>query len=69
MPLGVIGVIFEARPNVTFDVFALCLKSGNATVLKGGSDAHHSNAAIVALVKSVLSDFGVDTNIMKPATN
>ena len=54
VPLGVIGVIFEARPNVTFDVFALCLKSGNATILKGGSDAHHSNAAIVALVKSVI---------------
>lgn len=64
VPLGVIGVIFEARPNVTFDVFALCLKSGNATILKGGSDAHHSNAAIVALVKSVLSDFGVDSNIV-----
>ncbi|WP_320052677.1 glutamate-5-semialdehyde dehydrogenase [uncultured Acetobacteroides sp.] len=64
VPLGVVGVIFEARPNVTFDVFALCLKSGNATILKGGSDAHHSNVAIVSLIKSVLTDFGVDTNIV-----
>ena len=64
VPLGVVGVIYEARPNVTFDVFALCLKSGNATILKGGSDAHHSNVAIVALIKSVLSDFGVDANVL-----
>ena len=50
VPFGVIGVIYEARPNVTFDVFALCFKSGNACVLKGGSDAEHSNAAIIALI-------------------
>ncbi|NTW37077.1 MAG: gamma-glutamyl-phosphate reductase, partial [Syntrophobacteraceae bacterium] len=47
IPLGVIGIIYESRPNVTFDVFSLCLKSGNATVLKGGSDAAFSNIAIV----------------------
>jgi glutamate-5-semialdehyde dehydrogenase len=46
VPFGVIGVIYEARPNVTFDVFSLCLKSGNACILKGGSDAINSNTAI-----------------------
>src|SRR5690606_15413613 len=50
VPLGVVGIIYEARPNVTFDVFALCLKSGNACVLKGGSDADYSNRAIVHLI-------------------
>ncbi len=54
VPLGVVGVIFESRPNVTFDVFALCLKSGNATVLKGSRDAHYSNLAILQLIKTVL---------------
>jgi glutamate-5-semialdehyde dehydrogenase len=55
VPLGVIGIIYEARPNVTFDVFSLCLKSGNACVLKGGSDAEYSNTKIVSLIKEVLS--------------
>jgi glutamate-5-semialdehyde dehydrogenase len=54
VPFGVIGIIYEARPNVTFDVFSLCLKSGNVAVLKGGSDAIFSNTAIVSLIKSVL---------------
>jgi glutamate-5-semialdehyde dehydrogenase len=54
VPLGVIGIIYEARPNVTFDVFALCLKSGNACILKGGSDAEYSNRKIVKLIKEVL---------------
>ena len=54
VPLGVIGVIFEARPNVTFDVFSLCLRSGNACILKGGSDAEYSNLAIVKIIQSVL---------------
>lgn len=54
VPFGVIGVIYEARPNVSFDVFALCLKSGNACVLKGGSDAKHSNRAIIKLIQKVL---------------
>jgi glutamate-5-semialdehyde dehydrogenase len=54
VPVGVIGVIYEARPNVTFDVFSLCIKSGNACVLKGGSDARHSNGAAVALIQKAL---------------
>ncbi|MDH4296441.1 MAG: gamma-glutamyl-phosphate reductase, partial [Cyclobacteriaceae bacterium] len=56
VPLGVIGIIYEARPNVTFDVFALCLKSGNACILKGGRDAEHSNKQIVSLIKDTLTE-------------
>jgi glutamate-5-semialdehyde dehydrogenase len=62
VPFGVIGIIYEARPNVTFDVFALCLKSGNACVLKGGSDAIYSNQAIVSIIQNVLKKFGIDKN-------
>ena len=62
VPFGVVGIIYEARPNVSFDVFSLCLKSGNACVLKGGSDARHSNEAIVRLIRSVLSSRGIDPN-------
>ena len=62
VPFGVIGIIYEARPNVTFDVFALCLKSGNACVLKGGSDAIFSNQAIVSIIKDVLKKFKLDEN-------
>jgi glutamate-5-semialdehyde dehydrogenase len=62
VPFGVIGIIYEARPNVTFDVFALCIKSGNAVVLKGGSDADYSNRAIVSVIKSVLNAYGLDEN-------
>src|ERR1700710_2588976 len=54
VPLGVVGVIYEARPNVTFDVFALCFKTGNVCVLKGGSDAEYSNKAIITIIHSVL---------------
>jgi len=57
VPLGVIGIVFESRPNVTFDVFALCLKSGNASVLKGSRDAHFSNLAIVQLIHQVLAKY------------
>jgi len=64
VPFGVIGIIYEARPNVTFDVFALCIKSGNAVVLKGGSDADYSNRAIVSVIKSVLSEFNLDENTL-----
>ncbi len=64
VPLGVIGIIYEARPNVTFDVFSLCLKSGNACILKGGSDAAFSNEIIVSLIKEVLADFEVSTDII-----
>jgi glutamate-5-semialdehyde dehydrogenase len=62
VPFGVIGIIYEARPNVTFDVFALCLKSGNACVLKGGSDAIYSNQAIVSVIQSVLKKYNIDEN-------
>lgn len=61
VPLGVIGVIYEARPNVTFDVFALALKSGNGLLLKGGSDADHSNRAIMSLIHQVLAKHDLPT--------
>lgn len=64
VPFGVIGIIYEARPNVTFDVFSLCLKSGSACVLKGGSDAAESNRAIVDLFHKVLADLGADTRLV-----
>jgi glutamate-5-semialdehyde dehydrogenase len=64
VPFGVIGVIYEARPNVTFDVFSLCLKSGNACILKGGSDAINSNKAIVELIRTVLKKNGIDQNML-----
>lgn len=62
VPFGVIGVIYEARPNVTFDVFGLCIKAGSACVLKGGSDALHSNEAAVGLIKKVLRKEGFPDN-------
>lgn len=61
VPLGVIGIIYEARPNVTFDVFSLALKSGNGLVLKGGSDADFSNRAILSLIHKVLEKHGLPT--------
>jgi len=64
VPFGVIGIIYEARPNVTFDVFSLCLKSGNACVLKGGSDAEYSNKAIVEVIHKVLEQFETDKNVL-----
>lgn len=64
VPFGVIGIIYEARPNVSFDVFSLCLKSGNVCVLKGGTDAYNSNFAIVELIKGVLEAHGLDPNII-----
>ncbi len=64
VPFGVIGIIYEARPNVSFDVFSLCLKSGNACLLKGGSDAHDSNTAIVSIIQSVLENQGVNKDIV-----
>ncbi len=63
VPFGVIGIIYEARPNVTFDVFSLCLKSGNACILKGGSDAINSNKAIMEIIGSVLEKCGIDRDI------
>ena len=56
VPLGVIGIIYESRPNVTADAFGLCFKTSNAVILKGGSDAIHSNKAIVKVIREVLSD-------------
>jgi glutamate-5-semialdehyde dehydrogenase len=64
VPFGVIGIIYEARPNVTFDVFSLCLKSGNACVLKGGSDAEFSNTAIVSVIHKVLESLELDRNVL-----
>ncbi|MDR0413861.1 MAG: glutamate-5-semialdehyde dehydrogenase [Prevotellaceae bacterium] len=60
VPFGVVGVVYEARPNVTFDVFSLCFKSGNACALKGGSDAQRSNEAIISVVHAALRRHGVD---------
>ena len=71
VPFGVIGMIYEARPNVTFDVFSLCFKTGNACILKGGKDADSSNRAAVALIKEVLRQKGIDENVVAllPATH
>jgi glutamate-5-semialdehyde dehydrogenase len=63
-PFGVIGVIYEARPNVSFDVFGLCFKSNNAVVLKGGSDARFSNEAIVNMIRATLADAGINPDIV-----
>jgi glutamate-5-semialdehyde dehydrogenase len=64
VPLGVVGIIYEARPNVTFDVFSLCLKSGNACILKGGSDAEYSNQYIFNLIQRVVKGCGVNENVI-----
>ena len=71
VPFGVIGMIYEARPNVSFDVFSLCFKSGNACILKGGKDADESNKAIVALIHNILKEEGVNPDIVAllPATH
>ena len=71
VPFGVIGMIYEARPNVSFDVFSLCFKSGNACVLKGGKDADDSNRAIVAMIKQILTDEGINPDVINllPATH
>ena len=65
VPFGVIGVIYEARPNVSFDVFSLCLKSGNTCILKGGSDAAFSNAAIVKTIKETLEIQGLNSDVVQ----
>lgn len=64
VPFGVIGIIYEARPNVTFDVFSLCLKSGNACVLKGGSDAIDSNTVIVSVIREILKKYNINENVL-----
>ena len=71
VPFGVIGIVYEARPNVTFDVFALCFKSGNACVLKGGMDAYDSNREEVAIIHEVLRQKGINEDVVTllPATH
>ena len=71
VPFGVIGMIYEARPNVTFDVFSLCFKSGNACVLKGGKDADCSNREEVSLIHEILKKYGVSKDVVAllPATH
>lgn len=65
VPFGVIGIIYEARPNVSFDVFSICLKSGNACILKGGSDADCSNRAIISVIHEVLKKFNINPHIVE----
>jgi glutamate-5-semialdehyde dehydrogenase len=64
VPIGVIGIIYESRPNVTIDVFSLCFKSGNACVLKGSRDAYYSNTALVSIIKKVLIKHQIDENVV-----
>lgn len=64
VPFGVVGVIYESRPNVTFDVFSLCFKSGNAVILRGGKEAVYSNQAIVRVIRDVLAASGIDQDIL-----
>ena len=65
VPMGVIGVIYESRPNVTADAFALCFKAGSAVILKGGSDAIHSNIAITDALRDSLSDCGINPDAVQ----
>ena len=65
IPLGVICIIYESRPNVTIDAGALCLKSGNAPILKGGKEAHHSNSILVSLMREALEQEGLDPNVIQ----
>lgn len=65
VPLGVVGVIYESRPNVTIDVAALCIRSGNVCLLRGGQDAYHTNLFIVSLIQQVLEAHGLDKNIVQ----
>lgn len=69
VPLGVIGIIYEARPNVTADAFALCFKTGNVVILKGGSDAIHSNEAIVKCIREVLREQGIAEDAIQLITD
>lgn len=71
VPFGVIGIIYEARPNVTFDVVSLCLKAGSACLLKGGTDANDTNVTVVAMLRRVLADHGFDpaTATLLPASH
>ncbi len=64
-PIGVIGIIYESRPNVTVDAAAICLKSGNACILRGGSEAFHSNRVLVELIQSALKNTAIDANMVQ----
>jgi glutamate-5-semialdehyde dehydrogenase len=64
VPFGVVGIIYESRPNVTFDVFSLCLKSGNACILKGGKEALNTNTSIVVIIKKILQEFKVNPDVL-----
>lgn len=68
VPLGVVGIIYESRPNVTADAFGLCFKTGNVVVLKGGSDAIHSNIAIVSCIRNALKQAGLDPDFIQILT-
>jgi glutamate-5-semialdehyde dehydrogenase len=65
VPLGVVGIIYESRPNVTIDVAALCIRSGNVCVLRGGTDAFFTNTILVSIIQDVLKDFGIDENMVQ----
>ncbi|NQD69489.1 glutamate-5-semialdehyde dehydrogenase [Sphingobacterium shayense] len=65
VPLGVVGVIYESRPNVTVDVAALCIRSGNVCLLRGGSDAYFTNSILVSIIRTVLAKFNLDNNIVQ----
>ena len=69
VPLGVVGSIYEARPNVTVDIFGLCLKSGNACILRGGKETIRSNTALVTMLRKALSDAGVTTDAVQFVDN
>lgn len=65
VPIGIVGVIYESRPNVTIDVASLCIRSGNVCLLRGGQDAFHTNTIIVSLIQKVLTEQGLDKNIVQ----
>ncbi|MEJ7780810.1 MAG: aldehyde dehydrogenase family protein, partial [Daejeonella sp.] len=65
VPLGVVGIIYESRPNVTVDVAALCIRSGNVCLLRGGTDAFFTNTCLVSLIRQVLGDFNVNKNVVQ----
>ena len=65
VPIGVIGIIYESRPNVTADAFSLCFKSGNAVILKGGSDAIHSNVVITSIIRNTLVSCGINPDVLQ----
>lgn len=65
VPLGVVGIIYESRPNVTVDVAALCIRSGNVCVLRGGTDAFFTNSFLVSLIQGVLTEYGINENIVQ----